>query len=361
MSAEKPRIEIHGAGILGLWQALEFGRAGYRVDVFDRSPKPNALNASGLAGAMLAPDCESDTAPDVVRDLGHLGVRRWSEIYPKTQAAGSLVVAAPRDISELKRFHDSTRGGARVAETELSSLEPDLASRFSTGLYYADEAHVVTLEALDFLRHAGEDCGVVFHFNTARDLAEAGHVPGHQVIDCRGMAAADDLPDLRGVRGERVLLRSRDVHLTRPVRLLHPRHPIYIVPWGDGVYMVGATVIESDDHSPPTVRSALELLGMAYSLHPAFGEAEILDVNAGVRPAFSDNVPGIIPTQDRIYVNGAYRHGFLLAPILAVATRFFVETGQTDHPQFGPLFRKVAKAGQPGKQRRGAKSSVDCG
>ena len=108
------------------------------------------------------------------------------------------------------------------------------------------------------------------------------------------MGARGELADLRGVRGERLVLRTREIGLQRPVRLLHPRHPIYVVPWGDGLFMLGATVIESDDAGPVTVRSALELLGSAYALHPAFAEAEIVEMGAGVRPAFADNVPKIV-------------------------------------------------------------------
>ena len=78
--------------------------------------------------------------------------------------------------------------------------------------------------------------------------------PAASSIDCRGLAARDALPSLRGVRGERILIRSRDVHFSRPIRLLHPRHPLYVVPWADGVHMVGATVIESEDPSPMTVQ-----------------------------------------------------------------------------------------------------------
>ena len=54
------------------------------------------------------------------------------------------------------------------------------------------------------------------------------------VVDCRGLAARDALPDLRGVRGEMIVVRSPDVSLSRPVRMLHPRMPLYIVPRGDG-------------------------------------------------------------------------------------------------------------------------------
>ena len=83
--------------------------------------------------------------------------------------------------------------------------------------------------------------------------------------------------------------------------------------------MIGATSIESDDASGVSVRSALELLSAAYTLHPAFGEARILECAAQVRPAFADHRPHIRREGHLYYVNGLYRHGFLLAPALARA------------------------------------------
>jgi glycine oxidase len=98
--------------------------------------------------------------------------------------------------------------------------------------------------------------------------------------------------------------------------------------------MVGATVIESDDSGPITVRSALELLGMAYALHPAFGEAQIVEAGAGVRPSFPDNVPKIIARDRTIFVNGLYRHGFLMAPALAEMVAAYLDTGAIDNRVF---------------------------
>ena len=122
-----------------------------------------------------------------------------------------------------------------------------------------------------------------------------GEAPGEAdvVVDCRGWAAREALPELRGVRGEMLLVRTREVTLTRPVRLLHPRIPLYIVPRADGVFMIGATMIESAETGAVSVRSAIELLSAAYALHPAFGEAEILEMSADVRPAYPDNEPRI--------------------------------------------------------------------
>ncbi|ENS56743.1 hypothetical protein C005_00077 [Brucella melitensis BG2 (S27)] len=81
--------------------------------------------------------------------------------------------------------------------------------------------------------------------------------------------------------------------------------------------MIGATMIESDDRRGISVRSTLELLSAAYALHPAFGEAEILEVGVDARPAFADNLPRVRRRGDTVYVNGLYRHGFLLSPAVA--------------------------------------------
>jgi glycine oxidase len=114
-----------------------------------------------------------------------------------------------------------------------------------------------------------------------------------------------------------LLVRTAEVTLSRPVRLLHPRIPLYIVPRADGLFMIGATMIESAERGAMSVRSAIELLSAAFALHPAFGEAEIVEMSADVRPAFPDNEPRLVERDGRIFLNGAYRHGYLLAPDLA--------------------------------------------
>jgi glycine oxidase len=155
--------------------------------------------------------------------------------------------------------------------------------------------------------------------------------PEHVVIDCRGLAARDVLSDLRGVKGEMLLLRQPELSLSRPVRVLHPRVPVYVVPRGGGLFMVGATMIESDEARRVTARSVLELLSAVYALHPAFGEAEVVEIGGGVRPAFPDNLPRVRWRDGILHVNGFYRHGFLLAP--ALARQATAEVMDEDHPQ----------------------------
>jgi glycine oxidase len=316
-----------GAGILGLWQVLTLARAGHHVRLVERSAAPFAESASRLAGAMLAPGCESESTPEI-RTLGPRGLALWRDTYPRLVNAGSLVVAAPRDSAEATRFARATSPPQTLDSAGLAALEPDLAGRYAQAFYFPDEAHMDTPDALAFLLDAARLSGATVELGANWTTPSASDV----VIDCRGMAAAGELPALRGVRGERLLVRTGEIDLSRPVRLLHPRHPLYVVPWGGGRYLVGATVIESEDAGPITVRSALELLGAAYALHPAFGEAQILETGAGVRPAFPDNLPSaeIRDGGTRILVNGAYRNGFLLAPVLAEAVAGWL-ANQTPH------------------------------
>ena len=128
------------------------------------------------------------------------------------------------------------------------------------------------------------------------------------------------MPALRAVRGEVLWLDSAEVNLSRPVRLLHPRYHLYLVPKGqvDGRYryVLGATEIDSDDRSPVSVRSALELLSAAYSLCPALAEARILSFEVNCRPALPDPqtlYPAIGPGRGCALM-GLFRHGYLLAP-----------------------------------------------
>jgi glycine oxidase len=242
--------------------------------------------------------------------------------------AGTLVVAARRDAREVEHFARLTEGSERIDGAAIARLEPDLAGRFSCGLFYAQEGHVEPRAAMQFLLDESRRAGVEIALGTIWPVA--GGKRGGTVVDCRGLGARQDLPNLRGVRGERLIVRQREISLKRPVRLLHPRHPVYVVPWADGRFMIGATLLESDDAGPITVRAALELLGAAYALHPAFAEAEVLEAGAGVRPAFPDNVPRIVVRGRTLYVNGLYRHGFLTAPALAARVAEYLETGATD-------------------------------
>jgi len=307
-------IRVMGAGIVGLTTAYEFARAGASVEVIERRAGPG-LGCSYHAGGMLAPWCEAESAEPLIVELGREALAYWRDIVPVASQMGSLVLAPARDRAELTRFSRRTSHFETVGAERLAALEPDLAGRFDQALFFAEEAHLDPRAAVAALvARLRQMPNVTLCFETA---AESLDSLADWTIDCRGFAARDALPELRGVKGEMLMLATKDIVLSRPVRLIHPRHPVYIVPRGDGRFMVGATMIESEDQSRITARSMLELLGAAYTVHPAFGEAEILETGADVRPAFPDNLPRLVRDGRVLYVNGLFRHGFLCAPALA--------------------------------------------
>ena len=304
---------VIGAGVAGLCSAIALTERGARVTVVERARDMSA-SASWLAGGMLAPFCEGESAPVSVVALGRNAIDWWDARVPGVVREGTLVVAPPRDAPEIERFAARTQAHERADEARIAALEPDLAGRFRKGLFFAGEGHLDPRVALRALAESLRERGADIRFG------EDGMRASHQaeiVVDCRGFAARPQLPDLRGVRGEMIRVRTREVRLTRTVRLLHPRIPLYVVPRADGEFMIGATMIESAEKDAVSVRSAIELLSAAYALHPAFGEAEVLEMSAGVRPAYPDNEPRVETRGNRIFINGMYRHGFLLSPALA--------------------------------------------
>ncbi|EEE37929.1 glycine oxidase ThiO [Rhodobacteraceae bacterium KLH11] len=299
---------VIGAGVAGLAVASELVARGAQVQLFDPAGPPGPHGCSWWAGGMLAPWCEYENAEEPVLRLGQAAIDWWAA-RTQVHRCGTLVVANARDLPDLRRFARRTDGYSEINRDEIRALEPDLGA-FGKGLYFEAEAHIDPRQALHDLYHQLRDNGVTFHH---------GPAPGHlaNAIDCRGLHARDMLHDLRGVKGEMLVIRCPDVSLTRPVRLLHPRMPLYIVPRGDGIYMLGATMIEAEDSSRITARSMLELLSAAYALNPAFGEAEVLEIGVDLRPAFPDNLPRVRRLGGVIFANGLYRHGYLLAPALA--------------------------------------------
>src|SRR6202041_3943826 len=319
-------ISVIGAGIAGAWQALLFASPGRCVTLPGRGDAAMTQSPSHWAGGMLAPYCEAEGAEPVILRLGLRSLKLWREYFPLVPFTGSLVVAHARDRADFERFARLTSGYRRLDAHGVSEIEPSLEGRFREGLFYADEGHVEPRKILPELHARIRQAGGAIAFNSEPEPADIDGV----VIDCRGLAARNDQSELRGVKGELILIETDEVELSRPVRLIHPRFPLYVIPRGDHRFMLGATSIESESHGV-SVRSALELLGAAYAVHPAFAEARILEFGSGLRPAYPDNLPRIAVNNDKIAVNGLYRHGFLLAPALAELTLGYVERGTIDN------------------------------
>ncbi len=332
---------IVGAGLMGRLLATTLAQAGCRVQVFDAGGPEADGAAARVAAAMLAPLAESAVAPLSVVRMGQHGLTRWPALLARLaapvffQREGTLVVWHRQDAADAARLaHTLAHTSEQLPElpkmqsvdaARIGALEPALGSRFAQGLYLPDEGQLdnrALLAALLVTLQAHP--AVTLQWRAPK--APEDFAPGIQgqpdwVIDCRGLGARPQWHQLRGVRGEVIRVRAPEVAITRPIRLVHPRYPLYIAPKPDHLFVIGATEIESNDLSPASVRSTLELLSAAYAVHSGFAEARIVEIATQCRPTLPDNLPAIRQLRPRVLqVNGLYRHGFMIAPALLDVT-----------------------------------------
>ncbi len=338
---------VLGAGLMGRLLAHALAARGMTVEVRDAGTPDAQGAAARVAAAMLAPLAESAVTEWPVVRMGVHALQRWPEILQTLpepvflQREGTVIVWHRQDASEARRFQAllaRTAGALRevpglepaveLDATGLDAMEPGLGARFPRGLHLPGEGQLDNRALLQALLRSLQDMpGVQLLWEHPTDPSALPD-DGRWVFDCRGLGAKAHWPGLRGVRGEVVRLHAPGVRLRRPTRLIHPRHPIYIAPKPGDLFVVGATEIETEDVSPATVRSTLELLSAAYTVDPAFGEARIVEISAQARPTLPDNLPLLeVMAPRRLRINGLYRHGFLIAPALLDATLQWMELG----------------------------------
>ena len=340
--SDRPDVAIAGAGLMGSLLGWRLARQGYRVELYEAGSEEAPAAAAYTAAAMVAPWSELPVCDPALFDWGRQSLQLWPQLLDELHAdtgeripmgrKGSVIVAHPADQAELQDFGrymqrhgQSPRTGVhRLDRAAIEALEPALSGRFRDGFWMEHEAHIENRPMLALLRRAILERGGRIHYQRSVCFeADAVTVDGQPTaaglwIDSCGTGASPWLPDLRGVRGEVIWIEAADVHISRPVRLLHPRYHLYLVPKTHGRYILGATEIESEDRSPVSVRSALEMLSALYALCPALAEARVLEMSSNLRPALFGHLPRIGRYGQRIQVNGLFRHGYLLAPAMLV-------------------------------------------
>ena len=370
------RIGIAGAGIAGRLLAFQLARLGHEVEVFDAAPDAAAPQgqhahpaAAFTAAGMLSPLAELEHAPADISERGWRSLDLWPGIVAALGPAygtpglfrrnGSVLVAHPGDSGAtqrvLARLKAANARSARQREADaadathpttlqlngprdrpaqrdaqaltpemLRELEPALVPGIQ-GWLLPGEGQVDASRLLPAL--VAESPDVRWHWNE-----RVAHVEPHALqvlgrhtlkfdfaIDTRGLGARGAGLALRGVRGELLWLHAPGLELRRPVRCIHPRHRVYLVPRHGDLVIVGATEIDSEDRSPVSVRSTIELLTAAHSIVPQLAEARIVRLDTHLRPATMDQRPHLHCSTGLIRINGLFRHGFLLAPALVEA------------------------------------------
>jgi glycine oxidase len=343
------KVGIVGAGITGRLIAFECARRGMTVTIFDEHARDAMDSCAHAAAAMLAPICEYAHADELVYRLGVDSLSRWVDLIHLLdqhiffQTEGTLIVSHHQDVAELTHLSERlSRKLAKIAapagtvellhRQAIVELEPALGERFSTGLLVRNEGQVDNRQVMSALgqrlvEHAVEwfDSEKVESVEPHTVRTQRGVRKFDYVVDCRGVGASPEVDGIRGVRGELVVIETNGVRLRRPVRLLHARWPIYVVPRPQHKFIIGASSIESDDMSRISVQSLLELLASSVSLNPAFLSASLVETRVHCRPAYEDNIPRIDRAEGLLRVNGLYRHGFLCGPSIAHVAASLIE------------------------------------
>lgn len=327
------RAGVVGEGIMGQLLAFALINAGWDVTLFGSGEKDTCSMA---AAGLLTPVAELEKNDRIIYQMGRDAINQhWptilrqlkTEIYFKKQ--GSLVISHPRDKTDLQRFikiiSDKLKNKSdcqAVNNGEIYSLEPAL-SHFEEGYFFPEEAQIDNQALLIEIKNYLDEKNITrINHAWVSDIQPGKIMLNNKthhfdwVFDCRGMGAKKSFPDLRSVRGELIWLQAPDVTIKRPIRFLHPRYGLYIVPRPNNIYLIGASEIESPDDGALSVRTALELLSAAYSVHPNFSAAKIIKLVTQCRPTLPNHLPKIKYSDHYLAINGLYRHGFLIAPTL---------------------------------------------
>lgn len=323
----------------------------HQITVFEKgtiTPSNNPKDeraAAFTAAAMISPLSELVASELDIYQLGQKSLTLWPQWLHQLGCPqhfhqhGSLVIAHANDTSELEQFKQELHFKLEQRKSNndrqqtlqwltdrasLNALEPAISQHFQSGLFLPSEAHIDHNEVLFQLVNQAHKLGVDFKENSPSQPDNEVLKGFDLIFDCRGMGFKESarLEDgFRGVRGEVMRIECKEVNLKRPIRIMHPRYKLYIVPKPNNQFTIGATEIESEDRSAISLRSSMELLSALYAVNPAFAEARIISQETNLRPAFMNNLPRIESLQSKystpiIRINGLYRHGYLIGPAI---------------------------------------------
>jgi glycine oxidase len=397
-ATQRVDVAIVGGGIIGLAVAWRARERGMSVALLERDEL--GRGASHVAAGMLAPVAEVEfgeaargslqlglcSARSWPRFTGELGEAAGVELALRTN--GTLIVARDEDESrELERQHELRRSlGLRVSRlrpSEARELEPALAPTVRRALECPEDHSVDPREVLFALRLACERAGVGIRERTpvASLLCDASgaHVTG--VLTSDGVrVGAGTVVLAAGAWSEQLAASLGPTATSVPVRpvkgqILRLRDPAgagllgravryeggYLLPRGDGRYVLGATVEERGFELRATAGGVYELLRDARELVPGVSELEIEEVSVGLRPGSPDNAPVIGPArgiEGLIWASGHHRNGILLAPLSAELVLGLLDPGAA-RDEHGPLlaacdpgrFAETAAPGAPAAAR----------
>ncbi len=366
-------VAVIGGGVIGLAIAWRSAQRGLRVTVLERANPGHGT--SWVAAGMIAPISEARPAEHALLPLILASARLYPEFASELSeatgrdsgylACGTVEVARDEDEAQAldREFAMRQRLGLpvqRLLASQARRLEPALAPAVRLALEVPDDHAIDPRKLTEALAIAATSAGAEIRGGTevseveiAEDrvcgvrLADGSRVDAEQVVIAAGVWSVQlGLPEaarvpVRPVKGQILTLHdpSGPGLLTRALRM---EGTGYVVPRGDGRYVLGATVEERGFDTTVTAGPLFELLRDAIELLPGLSELVVDELIAGLRPATPDNAPalGEGALSGLHWATGHYRNGIALAPITAE----LVVDGLTGEPA-----SELASAFTPGR------------
>jgi glycine oxidase len=360
-------VIVIGGGVIGCAIAHELTRRGCRVQlVADRALGQGATQASG---GMLVPYLEAhDEGP--LLDLSVRSLALYDEFVSRTRGdgvaddeefeytrRGSVQVSLSQDdAARLQQWAAHlVRQGVRAEWLDAAGLrraEPMLGDCVVGGLLVSEHG-VVGAEALTAaLWSAATSNGARFFPGRVTRIrgdgaavvveASGGLLHADTVVLAAGAWASriwiegEGAPPVSPVRGQLLRVRWEGDPLSRI--LWGPR--CYLVPWRNGMLLIGATLEHVGYDERTTAAAVHDLIDAASELVPHVRAAAFEEARAGLRPGTPDGLPIIGRSRavpGLVYATGHYRNGVLLAPATAALVGELVIDGRED-----PLLRSFS-------------------
>ena len=357
------QVVVVGAGIIGCGVAYELARRGARVQVVDR--REVGQGATQASAGVLAPYLSSHEGSPLV-ELGSRSLALYDEFvahvvedsgstvqYART---GTLEVAT--DDASLSRVqsqgHTCAADGVDAEILDAAAAhdaEPQLGEGVLGGLLVRSHGFVGAADLARALRRAAGAHGVSFVTSTTVGKV-ARKSEGLVVETSRDSLSCDSVVLAAGSWSGQVEVEGADALPVRPVRgqLLYLGWPTnrlsrvvwgpdcYLVPWGDGSVLAGATLEDVGFDERATVEGVQQVLRAAREIAPAAGKSWFKTVRVGLRPGTPDELPVVglsAHLPGLVYASGHYRNGILLAPLTALLVADLVlEPDGLDDPAF---------------------------
>jgi glycine oxidase len=328
--SEHHDVAVVGGGVIGLTVAWRAAQRGLRTLVLDAAED----GAWRYAAGMLAPVTEVEFGEDALLGLGLRALDGFpafcADLGVDLRRDGALVVARDRDeAEELERLFEHRRALGlaveRLRPSQARRAEPALAPTVRLALDVPGDAAVdprgLVAALGDAVVRAGGEIrrGRVTTVESGAVTLDDGATlrADHVVIAAGTWSGALGAMPVRPVKGQIMRLRDpvgQDL-VTRTIRT----RAGYLVPRGEGRYVLGATVEERGWDTAPTSGATLELIRDLAEVVPGVLELEIEELGAGLRPGTPDNLPIIGSAGGVVWATGHYRSGILLADVTAEA------------------------------------------